>query len=262
MTRGWLMCSSAMWGSNWSSHSTLLPCPQSTSPLPLSVSARRRARYAHCHCCHLHSADDVVYFTTPQQRRMWESRVVLMGQMYSDEDKRGLFSFPSKAGNGKSVPRRNHVLPGVEGLCRVGGSCQALIRDSYSHLRICVHTILPVCLCVRVCLHVLETVRAFAHYKVTYSRGPLQHDMLMTGRRRAHCSHPSHNTGIISSICIIISISAQAHVITALPFSVPVSRSSFRAQIMSRAKVNTFALKVYTVFKTRGRSITARVLNM
>lgn len=41
-----------------------------------------------------------------------------MGQMYSDEDKRGLFRFPSKAGNGKSVPRRNHVLPGVEGLCR------------------------------------------------------------------------------------------------------------------------------------------------
>ncbi|KAM7374806.1 hypothetical protein PAMP_007443 [Pampus punctatissimus] len=64
-----------------------------------------------------------------------ESRVVLMGQMCSDEDKRGLYSFPSKAGNGKSVPRRNHVLPGIEGLCRVGWSCQALIRDSYSHLR-------------------------------------------------------------------------------------------------------------------------------
>lgn len=63
--------------------------------------------------------------------------VVLMGQMYSAEDKRGLFSFPLKAGNGKSVPWRNHVLPGVEGLCRVGGSCQALIRDSNSHLCVC-----------------------------------------------------------------------------------------------------------------------------
>lgn len=102
-----------------------------------------------------------------------------MGQMYSDEDKRGLFSFPSKAGNGKSVPRRNHVLPGVEGLCRVGRSCQALIRDSYSHLRVRVHTILLVCLCVSVCLHVLETVRPFAHYKMTCMMGSLQHGMLM-----------------------------------------------------------------------------------
>lgn len=172
------MYSSSMWGSNWSSHSTLLPPPQSTSPLPLSAPARRRAHYAHCRC-HLHSVGEAVYFTTLQQRRTRESRVVLMGQMYSDEDKRGLFSFPSKAGNGKSVPRRNHVLPGVEGLCRVGGSCQTLIRDSYSHLRVCVHTILLVCLCVSVCLHVLGTVRAFAHYKVTCRMGPLQHDMLM-----------------------------------------------------------------------------------
>lgn len=135
------MCSSSVRGSNWSSHSTLLPPPQSTSPLPLSAPARRRARYAHRRC-HLHSVGDAVYFTTPQRqrRRTRRSRVVLMGQMYSDEDKRGLFSFPSKAGNGKSVPRRNHVLPGVEGLCRVGGSCQALIRDSYSHLGVCVCT--------------------------------------------------------------------------------------------------------------------------
>lgn len=173
------MCSSSMWGCNWSSHSTLLPPPQSTSPLPLSATARHRAHYAHCHRCHLHSVGDVVYFTTTQQRRTQESRVVLMGQMYSNEDKRGLFSFPSKAGNGKSVPWRNHVLPSVEGLCRVGGSCQTLIRDSYSHLRVCMHTILLVCLCVSVCLHVLETVRAFAHYKVTCRMGSLQHDMLM-----------------------------------------------------------------------------------
>lgn len=77
-----------------------------------------------------------------------------MGQMYSDEDKRGLFSFPSKAGNGKSVPRRNHVLPGVEGLCRVGGSCQTLIRDSYSHLRVCAAhnpACVFVCECVSAC---------------------------------------------------------------------------------------------------------------
>lgn len=173
------MCSSSMWGSNWSSHSTLLPPPQSTSPLPLSAPARHQAHCAHCRCCHLHSVGDAVYFTTPQQRRTRESRVILMGQMYSDEDKRGLFSFPSKAGNGKSVPRRNHVLPGVEGLCRVGWSCQTQIRDSYSHLRVCVLTILLVCLCVSVSLHVLETVRAFAHYKVTCRMGPLQHDMLM-----------------------------------------------------------------------------------
>lgn len=173
------MCSSSMRGSNWSSRSTLLPPPQSTSPLPLSAPVRRRAHYAHCHCCHLHSVGDAVYFTTPQQRRTRESRVVLMGQMYSDEDKRGLFSFPSKAGNGKSVPRRNHVLPGVEGLRRVGGSCQALIRDSYSHLRVCVDTIPLACLCVSVYLHVLETVREFAHYKVTRRTGSLRHDMLM-----------------------------------------------------------------------------------
>lgn len=176
MTGSWLMCSSSMWGSNWSAHSTLLPPPQPTSPMLLSAPARRCAYYAHCHCCHLHSVGNAVYFTTPRQRRTRESRVILMGQMYSDEDKRGLFSFPSKAGNGKSVPRRNHVLPGVEGLCRVGGSCQTLIRDSYSHLRvICVHN--PACVCV--CAHVLETVRAFAHYKVTCRMGLLQHDMLM-----------------------------------------------------------------------------------
>lgn len=146
------MCSSSVWGCNWSSHSTLLPPPQSTSPLPLSATARHRAHYAHCHRCHLHSVGDVIYFTTTQQRRTQESRVVLMGQMYSDEDKRGLFSFPSKAGNGKSVPRRNHVLPGVEGLCHVGRSCQTLIRDSYSHLRVCVHTIVCSCVCVWVCV--------------------------------------------------------------------------------------------------------------
>lgn len=93
-----------------------------------------------------------------------------MGQMYSDENKRGLFSFPSKAGNGKSVPRRNHVLPGVEGFCRVGGSCQALIRDSYSHLR--VRVLVYLCVCVCVYIFVLETVRAFAHYKVTCGMGP------------------------------------------------------------------------------------------
>jgi len=89
----------------------------------------------------------MVYFTKPQPRTQ-ESRVILMGQMYSDENKRGLFSFPSKAGNGKSAPQRNHVLPGVEGLCRVGGSCQALIRDSYSYLRVCVLAILLVYVCV------------------------------------------------------------------------------------------------------------------
>lgn len=87
--------------------------------------------------------------------------------MYSDENKRGLFSFLSKAGNGKSVPRRHHVLPGVGGLRRVGGSCQALIRESYSRLRVHVQMILLVYLCVSVCLRVLETVGAFAHYKVT-----------------------------------------------------------------------------------------------
>lgn len=165
----------------------------------------------------------MVYFTTPQQRRTQESAVILMGQMYSDEDKRGLFSFPSKAGNGKSVPRRNHVLPGVEGLRRVGGSCQALIRDSYSHPRVRVHTVLLVYLCVSVCLHVLETVRAFAHYKVTCRMGPFQHDMLMacweTGRRKARCSHSSHNTGIISSICVIISISVKMSPATSLPLT-------------------------------------------
>lgn len=156
------MCSSLVWGSNWSSHSTFLPPPQSTSPLPLSAPARQRAHYAHRHCCHLHSVGDAVYFTTPQRRRTRRSRVVLMGQMYSDEDKRGLFSFPSKAGNGKSVPRRNHVLPGVEGLCRVGGSCQTLIRDSYSHLSVCVHTILlmfcvqvSLCMCWKLSEHLL-----------------------------------------------------------------------------------------------------------
>lgn len=70
------------------------------------------------------------------------------------------------------------VFPGEIMFCHVG-SCQTLIRDSYSHLRVCVHTILLVCLCVSVCLHVLETVRAFAHYKVTCRMGSLQHDMLM-----------------------------------------------------------------------------------
>lgn len=168
-----------MWGRNWSSHSTLLPRPQSTSPLPLSATARRRAHYAHCHRCYLHLVGNVIYFTTTRQSRTQESRVVLMGQTYSDEDKRSLFSFPSKAGNGKSVPRRNHVLPGVEGLRRVGRTCQTLIRDSYSHLRVCVFTILLVCLCVCVCLHVSETVRAFAHYKVTCRMSPLRHGMLM-----------------------------------------------------------------------------------
>lgn len=96
--------------SNWSSHSTALLSPRH---LPLSAPARSLARYAQCRCCHLHSVSVAVSFATPRQ-----SRVILMGQMYSDEDKRGLFRFPSKAGNGKSVPRRNHVLPGVEGLCR------------------------------------------------------------------------------------------------------------------------------------------------
>lgn len=62
------------------------------------------------------------------------SRDDSVGQMYSDEDKRGLFNFSSKAGNGKSVPRRNHILPGVEVHCHVGGSCQTLISESYLHL--------------------------------------------------------------------------------------------------------------------------------
>lgn len=136
------MCSSSMWGSNWSSRSTLFLPPQSTSPLPLSAPARRRARirslpllsFAFC------GRHGLLY------RRTGESRVALMGQMYSDEDKRGLFSFPSKAGNGKSVPRRNYVLPSV-GLCRVGGSCQPLIRDSYSHLRVCAHNPARVFVC-------------------------------------------------------------------------------------------------------------------
>lgn len=176
--------------------------------LPLSAPARSPARHAHCRCCHLHSASIAVYFTTPRQRRTQESRVILMGQMYSDEDKRSLFSFPSKAGNGKSVPRRNHVLPGVEGLCRVAGSCQALIRDSFLHLRVCVHTVPFMYYCVSVSLHVLETVRAFAHYKVTCRMGLLQCAMLMacweTGRRKAISSHSSHNTGIISSVCVVL----------------------------------------------------------
>lgn len=127
------------------------PSSVSTPPLPLSAAARRWAHYAHRHRCHLHSPGcNVIYFTTTRQNGTQESRVVLMGQTHSDEDKRSLFSFPSKAGNGKSVPRRNHVLPGEEGLRRVGRSCQTLIRDSYSHLRVCVFAILLVCLCVRV----------------------------------------------------------------------------------------------------------------
>lgn len=169
--------SSLVWGGNCSSHSTLSPPPQSTSPLSLSAAARRRAHDAHrCCCCHLHSVGDGVYFTSRQQRRTPESRVVLMGQMYSDEDKRGLFSFPSKAGNGKSVPRRNHVLPGVEGLCRVGGSCQTLIRDSYSHHSVRAHTHTPACSCVweSVCVCMfLESVRHLLIIKWPVGRAPL-----------------------------------------------------------------------------------------
>jgi len=64
-----------------------------------------------------------------------------------------------------------------------------------------------------VCENMLETVRAFAHYKVTCRMGPLQHDMLIafreTGGRKAQCSYSSHNAGIINSMCIIINISVK-----------------------------------------------------
>lgn len=89
------------------------------------------ARYTHYHRCHWHSVDDMV-FTAWQWRKTRVSTVLLMGQMYSDEDVRGLFSFLSKAGNGKSVPRRNHVLPDVEGLCLDSRSCQTLIREPFT----------------------------------------------------------------------------------------------------------------------------------
>lgn len=71
----------------------------------------------------------ILVFTAWQWRK---TRVLLMGQIYSDEDVRGLFSFLSKAGNGKSVPRRNHVLPDVEGLCLDSRSCQMLIRELFT----------------------------------------------------------------------------------------------------------------------------------
>lgn len=45
----------------------------------------------------------------------------------------------------KSVPGRNHAVPGVDGLSYVEGSCWALITDSYSHLKVRVQMILPVC---------------------------------------------------------------------------------------------------------------------
>lgn len=57
-------------------------------------------RYTHYHHCHWHSVGDMV-FTAWQWRKTRVCRVLLMGQMYSDEDVRGLFSFLSKAGNGK-----------------------------------------------------------------------------------------------------------------------------------------------------------------
>lgn len=142
------MCCSLMLGSNWSSHSTLLPLLSHVTSATIGF-CQATPHYAHCLFSHLNSVNGPVYFATLQQRRTQESRVVLMGQIYSDEDKCGLFRVPSKAGNGKSVPRRNHVLLGVEGLCSTGRSCQTLIRDSYSHLRLYVCTILcPVCVTV------------------------------------------------------------------------------------------------------------------
>lgn len=134
-----------MRGSNWSSHSALSSPPHSTSPLPLSAPARHLTLNAHCHHCHLHSVApaSMVYFTTQQQRGMPESSH-FNGQKYSDENQRGFFSFPSKAGDGKSVPRRNQVLPVLEGLGWDEESCWAVITDSYSHLTVRVHMILSV----------------------------------------------------------------------------------------------------------------------
>lgn len=75
--------------------------------------------------------------------------------------------------------------------------------------------------CVLVSVFAKETAGVLAHYKLTSRRGPVQHDMLMacweTGRMQAYCSHSSHYPGIISSVCVIFSISAKVPITTSLP---------------------------------------------
>lgn len=155
------------WGSNWSlcpllgphhlCHYLLLPAASHTTPTTAGLIGILRAASP--------------TLLTLRWRRTQESRVVLMGQMYSDEDKRGLVSFPSKAENGKSVPWRNHVLLGLEGLLRL-----LLPASDKWKLFASQHTCAAHPACAFVCVFVVKTV-SICLYKVTCRTGHLQYDI-------------------------------------------------------------------------------------
>lgn len=60
--------------------------------------------------------------------------------------------------------------------------------------------------------------------------GPLQHDMLIAfreaGGRKPRCSHSSHITGIISSMCFIISSSVKGLPASSAPLSASIKQSN------------------------------------